>query len=113
MAADSRQRKGVVRFSLGLLVGFGAAVVCLNPAAGAAQTVPDEVVARLSSAAAIQSATRTRLGVLGDAFACSDARFASFWRSDAEPQIVDQWYVASQLWADALFLHVAAADGDP
>jgi Glycosyl hydrolase family 76 len=55
-------------------------------------------------AAQIQAATRARLGVLGDAFTCADARFASYRRSTAEPEIVDQWYVASQLWADALLL---------
>jgi uncharacterized protein YyaL (SSP411 family) len=57
------------------------------------------------SAAQIQGATRARLGVFGDAFSCTDARFVSYRRSTAEPEIVDQWYVASQLWADALVLN--------
>jgi hypothetical protein len=76
----------------------------------AAQPVSDEAVARLSAAADIQATTRARLGVLGDAFSCPDARFVSFRRSDAEPELVDQWYVASQLWADALML---TGSGDP
>jgi hypothetical protein len=63
----------------------------------------------LNAAAAIQGATRYRLGVLGDAFTCPDARFASFRRSNAEPEFADQWYVASQLWADAMLLRVAMA----
>jgi len=53
---------------------------------------------------------------LGDAFECADARFISFRRSDAEPQFADQWYVASQLWADAVLLRVASrqtGDGEP
>src|SRR5689334_23875509 len=58
----------------------------------------------------IQSATRTRLGVLGDAFTCPDARFVSYRRSDAEPEITDQWYVASQLWADAYLLDSASSE---
>ncbi len=61
-----------------------------------AQSAPDAV--------AVQAATRTKLGVLGDAFTCPDARFISYRRSDAEPEITDQWYVASQLWADAMLL---------
>jgi len=80
------------------------------------QASADEGVARLALAAGIQGATRARLGVLGDAFDCADARFVSFRRSDAEPQFADQWYVASQLWADAVLLRVAAqgnSDGEP
>src|SRR6266851_9775998 len=80
------------------------------------QTLGDEGARRLAMAVATQSATRARLGVLGDAFDCADARFVSFRRSDAEPQFADQWYVASQLWADALLLQVASrrtGNGDP
>jgi hypothetical protein len=69
-----------------------------------AQPAPDDAATRLSAAATIQATTRARLGVLGDAFNCPDARFVSFRRSDAEPELTDQWYVASQLWADALLL---------
>ena len=73
----------------------------------AGQALVDEGAGRLAMAVATQGATRARLGVLGDAFDCADARFVSFRRSDAEPQFADQWYVASQLWADAVLLHVA------
>ncbi len=82
----------------------------------AGQTLVDEGAGRLAMAVATQGATRARLGVLGDAFDCADARFVSFRRSDAEPQFADQWYVASQLWADAVLLHVASrqtGNGDP
>ena len=91
-----------------------ALIACLSAAGGAqvssAQPVSDEAVARLSAAVGIQAATRARLGVLGDAFSCPDARFVSFRRSDAEPEFVDQWYVASQLWADAMML---VGSGEP
>jgi hypothetical protein len=72
------------------------------------QPLDDRGAEQLARAVATQSATRARLGVLGDAFVCADARFVSFRRSDAEPQIADQWYVASQLWADAVLLRVAS-----
>src|SRR5437763_13943942 len=92
-----------------------ALIVCLSAAGGAqvssAQPISDEAVARLSAAVGIQAATRARLGVLGDAFSCPDARFVSFRRSDAELEFVDQWYVASQLWADAMML--AGSSGEP
>jgi hypothetical protein len=48
--------------------------------------------------------TRAKLGVLGDAFTCPEARLVAYRRSTAEPDFVDQWYVASQLWADAALL---------
>jgi glycosyl hydrolase family 76 len=64
----------------------------------------DDAGARLASAAEIQSATRAQLSVLGDAFSCPDARFVSYRRSNAEPEITDQWYVASQLYADAALI---------
>jgi Glycosyl hydrolase family 76 len=99
----------IVRLGLALLV-------CLSAAAdgapvSAAQPMGEEAVARLSAAVGIQGATRARLGVLGDAFSCPDARFVSFRRSDAEPEFADQWYVASQLWADSLML--VGSSGEP
>jgi hypothetical protein len=75
----------------------------------------DDSSAGFAAALATQTATRSRLGVLGDAFSCPDARFVSYRRSDAEPENVDQWYVASQLWSDALLLETApsALEWDP
>ena len=102
-----------------LAVSVGAALTTTLASfvpASSAQSTSDESLARLQAAAAIQGATRARLGVLGDAFTCPDARFASFRRSDAEPQFADQWYVASQLWADARLLAAVApatADSQP
>jgi len=102
--------RGPVRVAVALVLGLSA----LMPSVARTQSVGDEAAARLSEAVAIQAATRARLGVLGDAFTCADARFVAYRRSDAEPDIVDQWYVASQLWADAVLLRVAAdtASGD-
>src|SRR5207302_7311506 len=94
-------------------------VLAVCPAGASAQGSPgpssqDEGATRLAAAAAIQGASRSRLGVLGDAFSCPDARFVSFRRSDAEPEVTDQWYVASQLWSDALLLQAAPSeDWDP
>jgi Glycosyl hydrolase family 76 len=102
-----------VRIAVSVGVALTAAFVSFVPASSA-QSGGAETLARLQSAVAIEGATRARLGVLGDAFTCADARFASFRRSDAQPQFADQWYVASQLWADARLLAAAAppsADG--
>jgi hypothetical protein len=89
------------------LVGAAALVATLTVAEPVA-VAQDDAGARLESASQIQAATRTRLGVLGDAFSCPDARFVSYRRSEAEPEITDQWYVASQLYADAALI----ADND-
>ncbi|MBV9580495.1 MAG: hypothetical protein JO057_18080 [Chloroflexi bacterium] len=72
-----------------------------------AQAAPatDVVDPHVANAAQIQAATRQKLAVLGDAFTCADARFVSYRRSDADLEVTDQWYVASQLWADAFLLN--------
>lgn len=54
-----------------------------------------------------QAATRARLRVLGDAPSCAAARFVSYRRSNVAPDLVDEWYIASQLWADAVLLPTA------
>jgi hypothetical protein len=73
---------------------------------------PFDAPALIAAARNTQRATRTKLQVLGDAFVCPDARFVSYRRSDFEPQFVDHWYVASQLWADlALRAAVTPLDG--
>src|SRR5207244_4296468 len=89
---------------------FATAAIPLN--VGAQTDTADEASARWAAAESTQAATRTRLGVLGDAFGCPEARFVSFRRSDAEPELADQWYVASQLWADALLLETATSNDD-
>jgi Glycosyl hydrolase family 76 len=63
-----------------------------------------EATQLLGSAQRIQVATRNTLRVLGGGSKCADARYVSYRRSDREPEIVDQWYVVSQLWADAVLL---------
>jgi hypothetical protein len=75
---------------------------------------------RLVNAAMLQAATRQQLAVLGDAFTCTDAGFVSYRRSDKDPAVTDQWYVASQLGSDhtrdtsaqawVQHLHTALAD---
>jgi hypothetical protein len=91
---------------MGIALVGGVSATAAQPAAGEA---------RLAAAAVIQGRTLARLGVLGDAFSCSEARLVSFRRSNAEPEITDQWYVASQLWADAVLLEAGQglADWDP
>jgi hypothetical protein len=80
-------------------------VLCaLVPRAAGAQELTPRPDPNLVNAAEIQAATRQKLAVLGDAFTCADARFVSYRRSDADPEVTDQWYVASQLWADAFLL---------
>ena len=64
----------------------------------------DEAIRWLRDANLTQAATRSGLRVLGDAQTCAQARYVTYRRSGAEPQIVDQWYLASQLWADAVLL---------
>jgi hypothetical protein len=65
----------------------------------------------LEDAVATQAATRAQLRVLGDAFTCVEARFVSYRRSDVRLETVEQWYVASQLWADAVLWLAASGHG--
>ena len=64
----------------------------------------DDAARRYGAAFAIQAATRERLGVLGDALTCAEARQVAYRRSTLEPEIVDHWYQSSQLWADLALL---------
>ena len=61
----------------------------------------------LGGARAVQAATRAHLRV-ADQPACAEASFVSYRRSDLQPDVADQWYVASQLWADAELLRATA-----
>jgi uncharacterized protein YyaL (SSP411 family) len=69
------------------------------------RAAPDDADRHFQAALRAQAATRARLSVLGDAFVCPDARLVSYRMSDTEPQSIAQWYVASQLWADAALLN--------
>jgi uncharacterized protein YyaL (SSP411 family) len=71
-----------------------------------AETLPAgrEASAWLQLALETQAVTRARLRVLGDATSCAAARFVSYRRSSGAPGRVDEWSVASQLWADAALL---------
>src|SRR3954464_14375503 len=84
-----------------LLVWFSA----IGLAYAAETAVPEADVSQLlRGAQRTQLATRGSLRVLGGSTRCADARYVAYRRSDREPEIVDQWYVASQLWADAVLL---------
>jgi Glycosyl hydrolase family 76 len=83
-----------------LLAGF------VTPAR-ASQAAPDEAALRFGAAVATQTTMRKHLRVLGDAFDCTDARLVAYRRSTEEPELTDQWYVASQLLADATLLIAA------
>ena len=96
------------------LIGLALLVAGAGPVAAlglpVAQAAPSP---RLQRAIATRAATRAALRVLGDATTCAEARFVSYRRSDAEPEVVNQWYVASQLWADATLLLETPARGTP
>ena len=65
-----------------------------------------EAAARLRVANAVQAALRRELRVLGDAGTCAQARYVAYRRSNIERDIVDQWYLVSQLWADSVLMSV-------
>jgi hypothetical protein len=92
--------------SIGLAALFLVVSIGTDRAASAAETAAPEAEAsqQLRSALRTQLATRGLLRVLGGGSRCDEARFVSYKRSDREPEIVDQWYVVSQLWADAAML---------
>jgi uncharacterized protein YyaL (SSP411 family) len=73
---------------------------------------PDLVTGRwLHVARDIQASTRTHLRVM-DRPTCAEASYVSYRRSDVQSDIADQWYVASQLWADAELLRATAEPFD-
>ena len=84
-----------------LIMSVGPAV----PRAEAAAPDADEEAGELlRGAQRVQRATRDTLRVPGGGNDCDGARFIAYKRSNREPEIVDQWYVVSQLWADAALL---------
>jgi hypothetical protein len=86
------------------IVSSGFLLVSMVLPASARQPDQSEAGVRFTAAVATQAVAQAKLGVLGDAFTCPDARLVAYRRSTAEPEIADQWYVASQLWADAALL---------
>jgi len=64
----------------------------------------------LRAAQTVQATTRAHLRVT-DQLTCAQASYVSYRRSDIQPDVADQWYVASQLWADAELLR--ATSGQP
>lgn len=100
------------RFRLALAAIFAWSALMQQPANAAAQPPEMQMAQQLRGALATQRATRERLRVLGGGSRCSEARFVAYRRSDREREIVDQWYVASQLWADA-YLIAALRESTP
>lgn len=104
----------VALFGVILCLGMGQVTNALASAAepasppvrpGALAAVTDQDAAQqLQNAQRTQQATRASLRILGGGSRCSDARYVAYKRSDREPDIVDQWYVVSQLWADATLI---------
>jgi len=72
--------------------------------AAEAQAPELEASQQFRSAQRTQLATRENLRLLSNGSRCADSRHVAYRRSDREPEIVDQWYVVSQLWADAALL---------
>src|SRR5215212_685168 len=95
---------------LGGWVGLGRPTRIAEAAEAGVLAAPAEVEAaqQLRSAQRTQQATRGSLRILSSGTRCADARYVAYRRSDREPEVVDQWYVVSQLWADAALL---SADG--
>src|SRR5215212_5657488 len=87
-------------------VGLGRPTQIAEAAEAGVLAAPAEVEAaqQLRSAQRTQQATRGSLRILSSGTRCADARYIAYRRSDREPEIVDQWYVVSQLWADAALL---------
>jgi hypothetical protein len=96
------------RAGISLLLALVLLLMSVPPSppevAAAAPSNQDEAAELLRSAQRVQQATRQSLRVLGGGRECDDARFVSYRRSDREPEVVDQWYVVSQLWADTTLL---------
>lgn len=92
---------------------MSALLILPTEAAAAQPRQPFDAAALLAAARNTQRAARSKLQVLGDAFECPDARFVSYRRSDFEPQYVDHWYVASQLWADVALEAASANRSEP
>ncbi|MBA2450701.1 MAG: hypothetical protein H0V51_22030 [Chloroflexi bacterium] len=102
-----RKRAWLALVVLVVWAGVGAATV----RADGASASEIEASRRLQSAVATQAATRASLLVVGEGRSCGEAGFVAYRRSDVEYDLVDEWYVASQLWADAQLL--AASMGRP
>jgi hypothetical protein len=96
---------------------LGLALLCsigvIDAEASGRSFAPLDAEAHRQRALATQAATRARLRVLGDAWTCVESRFISYRQSDAVPELVDEWYVASQLWADAVLLRSAPTPTTP
>lgn len=102
---------------MAVCLSIGVLLAATAQAASARQADTAVPARHFNAALATQAAARITLGVLGDAFTCPEARLVSYRRSSVEREVTDQWYVASQLWADAVLisgadrLRGAATDG--
>src|SRR5688572_27441529 len=95
-------RWGSVVLVMLMLVGW---IATGRPASASEAAAPEaEASQSLRNAQRTQQMTRGTLRVLSSGTRCAESRFVSYRRSDREPEVVDQWYVVSQLWADAMLL---------
>jgi hypothetical protein len=101
-----RRAYTVVLLVLALCIGTSSLAPAEAVQAADAQAPESEASQQLRSAQRTQLATRGSLRLLSGASRCSDSRYVAYRRSDREPEIVDPWYVVSQLWADAALLAV-------
>src|SRR5688572_3194012 len=93
-----------------VMLMLAAWIAAGRPASASEAAAPEaEASQSLRNAQRTQQMTRGTLRVLSSGTRCAESRFVSYRRSDREPEVVDQWYVVSQLWADAMLL---ASDRD-
>lgn len=96
---------GLVLVVLIAWVGSGRPASAAGAPAAPHLAAPEvEASQSLRSAQRTQQVTRGTLRILSSGTRCAESRFVAYRRSDREPEIVDQWYVVSQLWADAALL---------
>src|SRR5687767_1807774 len=63
-----------------------------------------------AEAVRLRAYTATRLAYYGGASDCAGASHVAYARGTADPQIVDAWYVALQVSADAALVGLGAAE---
>src|SRR5258707_15475130 len=63
-----------------------------------------------ADAAALRTYTAARLAYYGGASDCATAPYVPYRRSDADPGVVDAWYVALQVSADADLVRLGLAE---
>jgi hypothetical protein len=99
-----RRTMTLVLLALALCISTSGLMQMATVQAAETQAPELEASQQYRSAQRTQAATRQNLRLLSNGSCCADSRHVAYRRSDREPEIVDQWYVVSQLWADAALL---------